>query len=324
MSKGKNRIRVNGRDWIMPKGSQEIVKNNWVWQDYYYRLKESALNIFEWTGLPDTVDPRFIELTLFEQGLAVFFEDPIMGYLCLQCAISGRLNVYRIPIDRRAYAMNGYNRILDIDNSVIVWNNYLHQPTEMTIRLYADRLYNLQRCFDVNVKGLKHPVIVKGKENIRLSLKNAVEQYEDNEPYIFVGEDMPMDSLTTIDTTVPMNIDKILIAKNMVWNEAMTFIGIENANQDKKERLVSNEVGANYEQVEQSRWNMLNARKQACEQINRMFGLNIDVQFRKTGSATKSDRELIQMQQQMTGKQGNNVSRETSSFDGLKWGATYE
>lgn len=309
MSKRKNTIRINDKQWRLPKGSQEIIKNNWVWQDYYYRLKEHALNMFQWINLPPTVDPRFIELTLFEQGLAVFFKDELLDYLCLQCAISGRLNVYRIPIDRRAYAMNGYNKMLTIDDSVIIWNNRLHQPTEMTIRLYADRLYKFQRTIDVNLNALKHPTFIKGPENVRLSLKNAVAKYDDNEPYIFVDDNFNTNAIEILDTKMPFNIDKLQMSKNMVWNEAMTFLGLSNANTDKKERMVTDEVGANFQQVEQARWNMLQARKDACEEINRMFGLDIDVQFRKTGSSTKTEEELMSLN---SGGDNPNVSRETS------------
>ena len=85
--------------------------------------------MFEWRNLPDTVDPRFLELTLFANGMAVFFKDED-DYLALQCVISGPLDVYRIPTRRRAYAVNGFNRELDNKNSVIIYNNMLHKNSD--------------------------------------------------------------------------------------------------------------------------------------------------------------------------------------------------
>ena len=88
---------------------ESALMNNRTYIQYYNRLTELALSMFEWKGLPDTVDPRFLEMCLFAEGKAIFFKDDGgLGYLTLQCSISGELNVYRIPIYRRAYATNCY------------------------------------------------------------------------------------------------------------------------------------------------------------------------------------------------------------------------
>ena len=71
---------------------------------YTERLTELALSMFEWKNLPKTVDQRFLEMCLFSDGMCVFFEDEVLGYLGLRCMIGGKLNVYRIPMERTAYA----------------------------------------------------------------------------------------------------------------------------------------------------------------------------------------------------------------------------
>lgn len=263
--------------------------NQIIFQDYYNRLKEYALNMFEWTGLPDTVDERFLELTLFDMGFAVFFYDDIMGYLCLTCAISGRLNVYRIPVDRRAYANNGYNKMLNNKDSVIIWNNRLHMPTELTIRLYAERLYNAQRTIDLNINAQKTPLFIRCEENERLSFKNLFHEYDVDEPVIYGDKSIGEHPLEVIKTDAPFLADKLYSVKNQIWNEAMTFIGINNANTDKKERLITNEVEGNVEQIERARENMLTSRQEACKEINRMFGLNIWCDYRDVSRETNDE-----------------------------------
>ena len=83
---------------------EQAAMNNANFMQYYNRLTELAISMFEWKNLPDTVDVRFLELTLFSDGAAVFFRDEALGELALQVAMGGGLNVYRVPVNRRAYA----------------------------------------------------------------------------------------------------------------------------------------------------------------------------------------------------------------------------
>jgi hypothetical protein len=254
--------------------------NQKTYLDYYNRLTELALNVFEWKNLPPTVDERFLELSLFEFGYCLYFNDDIIGNLALTCTIGGQLDVYRIPMYRRAYAQNGYNKSCSSKNSVLIFNNFLHTPTSSTIELFARRLYEIERSIDVNVKAQKTPVLVTASEKQRLTMKNLYMQYAGNEPFIFGDKDLEFEGMKALNTQAPFVSDKLQIIKHQIWNEALTFCGIENSNQDKKERLVSDEVGSNYGNIEAQRNVMLNARRQAVKKINSMFGTNIEVSFR--------------------------------------------
>ena len=259
---------------------QSAELNNKTYIDYYNRLMELALNVFEWENLPPSVDERFLELTLYEMGYCLYFNDEIIGNLALTCTIGGKLDVYRIPVLRRAYAVNGYNKLCSTKDSVLIFNNYLHTPTQLTIELFARRLYEIERAIDVNVKAQKTPTLILSSEQQRLTMMNLYMQYDGNEPFIFGDKNMDIEGIKSLKTDAPFVADKLENLKHQIWNEALTFCGIENSNQDKKERLVSDEVGSNYGNVEAQRNIMLNARKQAVEKINAMFGTNIDVHFR--------------------------------------------
>lgn len=259
---------------------QSAELNNKTYIDYYNRLMELALNVFEWENLPPSVDERFLELTLYEMGYCLYFNDEIIGNLALTCTIGGQLDVYRIPVLRRAYAVNGYNKMCSTKDSVLIFNNYLHTPTQLTIELFARRLYEIERAIDVNVKAQKTPTLILSSEQQRLTLLNLYMQYDGNEPFIFGDKNMDIEGIKSLKTDAPFVADKLENLKHQIWNEALTFCGIENSNQDKKERLVSDEVGSNYGNIEAQRNVMLNARKQAVKKINAMFGTNIDVHFR--------------------------------------------
>lgn len=261
---------------------ESAILNNRTYVQYVNRLTELAISMFEWTGLPESVDSRYIELHLFSNGCMVYFDDEVMGNLCLDCTYNGGLDVYGYPILRRAYSSyNGYNRLLKNSNSVIIWNNLLHIPSEADIRAYARRLWMLDRIIDVNANAQKTPILVQGNEKQRLSLVNLYKEYDGNAPVIFGDSSLNTEGLKSISTGAPYVADRIYELKTQIWNEALTYLGISNINIQKKERLITDEVTRNQGGTVASRYSRLEARRQAVERINGMFGTNIKVNYRE-------------------------------------------
>lgn len=280
----------NPLSYKKPKRGWEAKKlNNDTFIDYLTRLQEIAINMFAWDGLPDTVDERFIELTLCEYGYLVYFNDEEIGDLVATAMIGGQLDMYRIPINRRAYATNGYQKDLTNKDSVLVYNNYLHTPSMLTILLYARRLYEIERTIDVNVKAQKTPVAILCDESQLFTLKQCYEKYDGNEPVIFGTKNLDLKTIQCMKTDAPYVADKLNVLKRQIWNEALTLFGVENANTEKKERLVTDEILSNLGGVQAQRYVMLNSRRQAAKQINKMFGTDIEVNFRQDFSALNTD-----------------------------------
>lgn len=252
--------------------------NSWTYTEWYNYLRNLSLNVFEWDGLPETCDARFLELTEFERGYCLFFNDPALDkYLTLPCSLGGRWDVYNLPIRRRAFASNGYNCTLDKFNSVIIFNNLSHTPSQFYVRMYANRLAEIDRTIDTNIKAQKTPILIKCTEEQRLSMKNFFEKYDGNEPYIFLNSKQNFGEIEVINLNAPYVANDLFQLKQFYLNEFLTILGYENSNQDKKAQMTSNEIGANYGQVEASRNSGLTSRKMACEEINRLFGLDVTV-----------------------------------------------
>lgn len=269
----------------------ESANANSIAEQYYLsRLSELAMSMFKWKNVPDTIDARFLEYTLFYEGAAVFFKDDELTlgnttedtttYLCLQVALGGDLNVYRVPKSRKAYAVNTYQRMLNENDSVIIWNNMIRLPEYGRMMYYANKLAEIDRAIDVNVKGQKFPIAILCNENQRLTLKNVYKQYDGNEPFIFGDDSLDLNkAMQAINTGSPFVADKLQDLKNNKWAEAMMCLGIPNSPTDKKERLVANEANVSQGGTLASRSSRLEMRKRACDEINRMFGLNIDVEY---------------------------------------------
>lgn len=260
--------------------TESAFRNKVSYTLYIDRLTELALSRFQWNNLPDSVDKRYIELELFKNGCVVYFNDEVMGNLCLDCITQGRLNVYGEPLTRRAYSRyNNYQKILSMSDSVIIWNNMLRTNSVGVVESYAWRLYNIDRVIDVNVNGQKTPVLVQGTEKQKLSLVNLYKEYDGNSPVIFGDSNLDINSLKSINTGAPYVADKLYDLRSQIFNECLTLLGISNVNVVKKERLNTDEVTQNQGGVIASRLSPLTCRQEAAEKINKMFGTNITVDY---------------------------------------------
>lgn len=256
--------------------------NNLTYMQYLNRLTELSVSMFEWKNLPPTVDARYIELHLFETGSMVYFDDDVIGNLCLDCLPTGRLDVYGNPVLRRAYSgYNNYQKLLKESNSVIIWNNYLHTNSILEVKMFARRLYNLDRIIDVNANAQKTPVLIQGTEQQRLTLKNLYKEFDGNSPFIFGDKNLDLNSLKCLQTGAPYVCDKLYNLKQMYWNEALTYLGINNTGAQKRERMLAIESSQAQGGTISSRYSRLQSRREAVEKINAMFGTNIEVNYRE-------------------------------------------
>lgn len=275
--------------------NESAVLNTQTYRFYLERLMELSISMFDWKNLPESIDARFLETVLFNNGSAVFFYDEDLNirtglseeqkaggtYLCLPVAMSGNFDVYNIPTQRRAYASNGYNKMLDQNNSIIIYNNMIRTNSRLMCKLYANRLWDIDRAIDVNANAQKTPVLVQCEETQRLTLQNLYEQYSGNIPFILGDKNLDLSSVKVLRTDAPYVGDKLYNLKSQIWNEALTYLGISNVNFMKKERMVSDEVIRNQGGTIASRYSRLQSRREAADKINKMFGLNIEVDYRE-------------------------------------------
>ena len=254
--------------------------NNITFSHYYYKMMLIVRNLFEWEGLPNNMEARWIERYLFSDGKCIFFKDPSMGFMVAGYGQNGSVNCYDDPTLVQPIAPNYvYNgdQLINGENCYVIRNNDLMLPEFGVVRYYAYKLANIDRAIDVNIEAVKTPVLVTCTDKQRLSLKNAINQRKDNEPVIYADNSFDKDMISTIDLKPTPVFKDLQLQKHMIINEFFTDIGVNNANMDKKERMVSTEVEANDEQVKASEDVLLRSREEACKQINRIFGLNIKV-----------------------------------------------
>lgn len=263
--------------------------NNETFQDYLYRLRKLALSRFKWT-LPKSMNEIWLEKSLYEFGMASFLKDKNYGLINTKCCSSGDLNIYGLPTRLNCYSFE-YQSIrklytglegktdaqieyLENSEAILVPNNWDFIPTESTLLLYAYRLYQADRTCDVNIGAMRTPVLILVPENQKLAMENLYVQYEGNRPVIFGDKDsLSPDSIRAIKTDAPFIADKIMDYKKKIWNEALTFLGINNIQEDKKERLITDEANQNNEVINLNLQSYLEPRQEACRQFNEKFRL---------------------------------------------------
>ena len=282
---GKRKLRANNREFI-----DTAWVNDATYWDYLDRLKKVAMSIFEWVNLPESMNARYIEKSLYYHGSAAFLYDETLGYINTNCATSGQINIYGLPTALNCYSY-GYqetrtvwtglkydkegNPINDKNKEcILVMNNWDKTPTCSTLELFALRLYEAERTCDVNIKAQKTPVMLLVDEEQRLTMKNLYLQYDGNEPFIFGDKNALSDgTIKALRTDAPFLADKLMAYKKEIWNEALEFLGINTLSLDKKERLISDEASINNELINMNLQSYLVPRQEACKLFNDKYGL---------------------------------------------------
>lgn len=252
------------------------------YQSFYRdRLTDIALSCVKWNNLPEEIDPRFLEWCLFYDGMAIFFKDDITEkFVCIQVMPSGQFNMYRIPKERTAYAVNGYqNSDLNEHNSVIIYNNLLRKPSVQDIEIYAKKLTNIDLTLNVNVNAQKTPIAIICDETQRLTFQQLYQNYAGNMPFIFGDKGLNLDNVKSINTQADYKGEELNKLKTDIWNEALTYLGVSNVQYQKKERINTEEINRSMGGAFASRRSRIKARQNAVEEINKMFGLSIEVDF---------------------------------------------
>ena len=256
--------------------------NDLTYIDYLDRLRMLATSLFTWKNLDKIAGigaSRFLEQSLYDYGRACFVNDNEVGYLALCVNPSDTLNVYKLPTEVNAWSI-GYNKTFAFDDVVYIMNNEIEKPTSQILQLFANRLYETERTIDVNLLAQKTPILIEGDTKTILTLKNVYMQYSGNTPFIFGNKQFDISNkLNVLKTDAPYIIDKLDVHKGRIFNEALTVMGIDNANTDKRERLITDEVESNDQLISYYLNCFYKTRKKACDEINEKFLKDSDIKI---------------------------------------------
>lgn len=263
--------------------NKELMEHDQAVENLLNYWKNIAINIFEWEGveeISELLTSEIIETTLFERGVCDFFNDIMLGYLALPCNLEGK-NVVGKPTAYMAFGYN-YQKRTTPDNSVLIKNNYLMTPTAETLRRYCEDLVNIEETRKIRLDAHKTPFIIKTSKDYELTAKNLYNNLKIGKPVIYQlkgASNVGTPELDVLNTGVEYINDRLLDEYNSIVARILTFLGLDNFVEDKKERVQSAEVASQQEYINLCFKSMLEARQKACDQINKMFGLNLKIKY---------------------------------------------
>ena len=199
--------------------------------------------------------------------------------------------MYGLPTEYNVFAENGeYNENISVDDGVIIRNNPLGVSDFPTLEVFAKRIDDVEMTQDVNLFQQCIPKLVLGDEDSKLTMKNLINQIK-NYKFAIFGKKSLVNNISTsdvLDTSSPYLLDKLQQQKSELKNEVLSYLGINNNNNVKKERMVVDEVNANNEYISINLDLMFDLRESACKEINEKFDLNITVKKREVENNGKN------------------------------------
>ena len=246
---------------------------------YFRRMLALAENVFEFKNLPEFIDVAYLNKILLRNGSIAFFKDEILGVLALPYATMGKLDVYNRPKKIWVKGDNGYSRVLESGEYVIMYDNNGRYPLYIDITQMAERIALCARTQDINIYHQRTPRIWKTTTDKELSLKRMLDQIDSNVETVITYDSIDIDDMGVVEAPAPYVTDKIDDHLDKLWADFYQLIGVANIQEQKKERVIQDEMIASQGGTIASRYSRFQPRQQAIDLINKKFNLNIEVQY---------------------------------------------
>lgn len=264
---------------------------------YFDMITLLCMSRFKWENIPIEIPQYQLEKCLFYGGMAgITFDDIAEKFVILPVVYTSRgLNMYGEPKSFTLFSYSSAFQISNIQNykdGVICYNNNLKDGNLFLTYRYSQRLQLIDDIIDMNVDKQRTPyIIICPDEKERISLKQFLEKIELNTGAVFARKDFTKENIITLDLRVELKAEELLRVKREIFNEACLYLGLTSNLSNKKERLISSEVASESKRYDIYREIGLQPRKYFCQQVKKIFNLDIDVSY--IGTLTEEIENVI-------------------------------
>lgn len=262
-------------------------QNAIVTEFYRKRLRTLVKGRFEVT-CPDEWDKDYFLNMLINRGYFLITDSRI-GVNPFKCSLHG-LNYMNLPTKATVATpvMPSFQRTLDEDAVLIylerLYGNYFYNYSEL-IRFYAVKLAMCDISIDVNLLNTRiaHVIEVESKAQAA-TVDSAYDKLSNGEPLVVLRKDtLSGAGINAIFNNVQNTyiVNDILDSKRTIINEFLTAIGVNNANTDKKERVIESEVAANDMELDINTVVVRERLKEQCKKASDMFGIDFSIKVKE-------------------------------------------
>lgn len=252
---------------------------------YYFsrKLLRQIFGRFDFK-LPDKWPLDYFLSTLFING-EICITDTEAGVIPLRCGHSG-INMYNEPTHCIiANPVLGEMRKEIGTECALVRINWNYSGIMDIVNRYAALLAMCDSSLAVTLMNSKVAFIgMASSKQQANTMKKMFDQISMGEPAVFVNGDA-VNQENFFFNNVRQNFvgQEIMQVKRMITNDFLTEIGIDNANLEKRERLVTDEVNANDEEIGNNVQHWLDNIRAGFQEANALYGLDLSVTLRKWG-----------------------------------------
>lgn len=247
---------------------------------YFRRMLSLAENVFEFENLPNSfIDVSYINRKLVRAGSIAFFKDEVMGLIALPYSVIGKLDVYGRPMQIEVHGDNSYRRILNQKDFVIMYDNTQKFPIVIDISQMAERMALCVRTNDINLVHQRTPRIWKTPQDKVDSLKKTLDEIDAMTEDIVGYDGTEIADMNVVLAPAPYVVDKIDMHIHALWAEFYSMIGVANLQEQKRERVIMDEMVASQGGTIASRFSRFEPRERAIREINEKFATNISVHY---------------------------------------------
>lgn len=249
------------------------------------QFKESQLNksltMFEWQNLPDTLPMVELEKMLQINGYAIIakYQNNVYAF---QGGFTGQ-DAYNRPtqviVNNPALKLNTTYTINE--DCIVIVNDDMKQGLIKIYEYYGQRLIENQITMLMTDYNLRMPFTISSSDDqTTQSAKEYLNKIIDGSLGV-IGEQKLFKALNVTPTNSKQTatFSDLYGYQQFIIAQLNNIIGLATNNNMKRERLTTNEIeinkNASYPLID----NMLRNRQQAVEQINKMFGLDISVEY---------------------------------------------
>ena len=274
------------------KESPKKVNGQFSWSNAYYfewALKK-ILSRFELENMPEEWDLNYMWLHLFLDG-AIAILDTSLGIIPLKCGHTG-VNVWERPTDIVIAnpVLGSFQRKIGVDGALIHLQ-YNYAGVTPILERFSNLLAMCDSAIAVNLMNSKVSFI--GFVDDSAQAKTMQKMYDDiseGTPAVFVRKSQ-VNSENFMFNNVKQTFiaDDVMLLRRKLVNDFLSDIGINNANLDKRERLNTDEVNANNEEVRFNVLNWLDTIQEGLDVANKLYGLELKIKLREVTTGGEKD-----------------------------------